>query len=202
MEGIRQGITGKIKAEQVEVMELEESRPRGLFAILKDTSTRDENIKEHKKNIESFKKSLSDIDERLAKIQRLRDYHTLLKKYSAGDRKLTPLDADFMKMYVSKNEKESTKAQVTNPWFTAQYNREREKLFLYACKLHKEFVTASKCMRHNIINLMIAWNMFDECGERMKPADRKAAMPSMLQSIWNVSRRRRKRMGRMSAGGT
>lgn len=184
LEGIQQGITGKIKAEQVEVMELEESRPRGLFAILKDTSTRDENIKEHKKNIEFLKKSLSDTDKRLAKIQRLRDYHTLLKKYSAGDRKLTPLDADFMERYVSKNEKDSTKAQVTNPWFTAQYNREREKLFLYACKLHKEFVISSKCMRHNIINLLIAWNMFDECGERMKPADRKAAMPSMLQSIF------------------
>lgn len=184
LKGIKQSFAGKIKVEQAGVMELEESRPRGLFTRFKDTSTRDEVIAEHKKNIESFRKSLSDTDEKLADIQRLLDYYTLLRKYFAGDRKLAPLDAGFMEMYVSKNEKQSTKAQITNPWFTAQYNREREKLFLYACKLHKEFVAASKCMRHNIINLMIAWNMFEECGERMKPADRKAAMPSMLQSIF------------------
>ena len=39
-------------------------------------------------------------------------------------------------------------------------------------------------MRHNIINLMIAWNVFDDCGERMKLADREEAMPYMLQSIF------------------
>lgn len=37
--------------------------------------------------------------------------------------------------------------------------------------LCKEFVISSKCMRHNIINLMIAWNVFDDCGERMNAAD-------------------------------
>jgi superfamily I DNA and/or RNA helicase len=39
-------------------------------------------------------------------------------------------------------------------------------------------------MRQNIINLMIAWNMFDECSERMKNADRETAMPAMLQTIF------------------
>ena len=39
-------------------------------------------------------------------------------------------------------------------------------------------------MRHNIINLMISWNMFDDCGERMKPVDRQTAMPYLLQSIF------------------
>ena len=31
---------------------------------------------------------------------------------------------------------------------------------------------------------MIAWNVFDDCGERMKLADREEAMPYMLQSIF------------------
>ena len=97
---------------------------------------------------------------------------------------MAPIDAGFMEKYASFDEKEATDDQTTNPWFTAQYNREREKLFLYACKLHKEFAASSKCMRHNIINLLIAWNMFDECGERMQADDRKAAMPAMLQSIF------------------
>lgn len=94
-------------------------------------------------------------------------------------------NSTFLLLAISEyDDRLSTKAQITNPWFTAQYNREREKLFLYACKLHKEFVISSKCMRHNIINLMIAWNVFDDCGERMKLADREEAMPYMLQSIF------------------
>lgn len=184
LEGKKQQLAAQLKAEQSEVMQLEESRPRGLFARYKNTSTRDNLIAEHKGNIASVKKSLTDIDKKLEEIQCLQNYHTLLAKYSRGDKKLTPIDADFMENYKSANDRQATKAQITNPWFTAQYNREREKLFLYACKLHKEFVASSKCMRHNIINLMIAWNMFDECGERMQAADRKAAMPSILQSLF------------------
>lgn len=184
LEGAKQQLAVKLKTEQSEVMMLEKSSPRGLFAKYKNTSTRDALIVEHKKNIESIKKSLADIDNKLEDIQRLHEYHTLLNKYSRGNKKLTPIDAGFMEKYKSDDDVEATKAQITNPWFTAQYNREREKLFLYACKLHKEFVASSKCMRHNIINLMIAWNMFDECSERMQAADRKAAMPYMLQSLF------------------
>lgn len=184
LEGERQSLAARIKAEQTEVMELEESRPKGLFSRHKNTSTRDQLIAEHQQAISALKKSLSDIDNALSAIRRREEYRTLLQGYSQGAKKMSPIDTDFMEKYRSLDEKEATKAQVTNPWFTPQYNREREKLFLYACRLHKEFVTASKCMRHNIINLLIAWNMFDECGERMSAEDRKAAMPVLLQSIF------------------
>ena len=107
-----------------------------------------------------------------------------MERYSKKDRKLIPIDQAFIEKYTSVDEEQMTEAQITNPWFTARYNREREKMFLYACKLHKEFVISSKCMRHNIINLMIAWNMFDECSERMQTTDRKTAMPYLLQSIF------------------
>ncbi|MCI7770054.1 MAG: AAA domain-containing protein [Eubacterium sp.] len=117
-------------------------------------------------------------------INNLRDYQSKLAKYSKGENKMTPVDSEFIDQYSSLDVEISTKSQVTNPWFTAKYNREREKLFLYACKVHKEFVISSKCMRQNIINLMIAWNMFDDCGERMSSVDREAAMPYMLQSIF------------------
>ena len=114
----------------------------------------------------------------------IHEYRFKMDEYSKGEKKMTPIDQVFMDKYTSEDEKLSTKAQVTNPWFTARYNREREKLFLYACKVHKEFVVSSKCMRQNIINLMIAWNMFDDCSERMQADDREAAMPCMLQSIF------------------
>lgn len=184
LESKKQQFVVALKSEQLEVMQLEESRPRGLFSKYRDTPTRDGLIAEHKNNIETIKKSLIDIDKKLEDFRRLQNYHELLIKYSVGEKKLTPIDTDFMEKYKSTDEVLATEAQTINPWFTAQYNREREKLFLYACKLHKEFVASSKCMRQNIINLMIAWNMFDECNERMQVADRKAAMPYMLQSIF------------------
>lgn len=177
-------LTVKIRTEQSELMKLEESRPKGLFIRRKNISARNELIAEYKKNIQLLKSSLKKINNEQSAIQCLQKYQILLKKYTAGDKKLTPIDAGFFRNYVSTDEKKATRAQTINPWFTAQYNREREKLFLYACKLHKEFVASSKCMRHNIINLLIAWNMFDECGERMKNEDRKTAMPPMLQSIF------------------
>lgn len=184
LEKERLNLAARVKAELTEVMELEESRPKGLFSWPKNTSTRDQLIAEHQETIAALKKSISQIDGALSAIRRREDYRALLQGYSQGAKKMSPIDADFMEKYTSLDEKEATDAQVTNPWFTPQYNREREKLFLYACKLHKEFVIASKCMRHNIINLLIAWNMFDECGERMSAEDRKAAMPILLQSIF------------------
>lgn len=117
-------------------------------------------------------------------VEELREELERLCKAGSAKADAAPIDSVFMERYVSPDEKEATRAQVTNPWFTAQYNREREKLFLYACRLHKEFVAASKAMRHNMINLLIAWNMCDDCSEKMKPADREAAMPVLLQSVF------------------
>lgn len=184
LEQSKEKLTAALKAQQAEVMHLEETRPRGLFGKLKAASTRNELIAEHKETIAGIKKSIKDIDQITAQLLSVRNYNLILSEYSTGDKKMAPIDAGFMEKYASFDEKEATDAQTTNPWFTAQYNREREKLFLYACKLHKEFAASSKCMRHNIINLLIAWNMFDECGERMQSDDRKAAMPAMLQSIF------------------
>lgn len=179
-----QRLTGKLKAEQREVMQLEESRPRGFFSRRKNTSTRDGLIAGAKENIKGLEQSLADAQKKLEGFWRLQEYESLLERHRRGDRKMTPVDRDFMGKYRSADKEQGTKAQVTNPWFTAQYNREREKLFLSACKLHKEFVISSKCMRHNIINLMIAWNLYEECSERMQEADRKAAMPYLLQSLF------------------
>ncbi len=184
LENARKNQAARLKAEQAEIMHLEETRPRGLFGRHKNTETRDALIAEHKENAASAKNSMGEIDNMLAVTENAAGYRALLEKYSAGDKKMAPIDAAFLEKYTSADEKQATKAQITNPWFTAQYNREREKLFLYACRLHKEFAASSKCMRHNMINLLIAWNMFDECGERMQDADRKAAMPFLLQSIF------------------
>lgn len=184
LEGKKQMLERQLYAEQKELIELEESRPKGLFAWRKDTSTRDLLIQEKKAAVSNLRTEIASLNARLSGLQNLQAYKRCIAEYSHGQKKMTPIDDAFMENYVSEDDRLSTKAQITDPWFTAQYNREREKLFLYACKLHKEFVISSKCMRHNIINLMIAWNVFDDCGERMKLADREEAMPYMLQSIF------------------
>lgn len=89
-----------------------------------------------------------------------------------------------MELYTSMENRQSTDAQISNPWFTAQYNREREKLFYYACKLHKEFVIASECLRHNYINIMIAWKKFSDVNTPMNKKDKQLSMASLFQSIF------------------
>jgi hypothetical protein len=166
-----------------ELIELQEKYPpKWMFWI--NTSARDESINEHKETLEHLKQEKSALEIRKDSILVIEQYNRHLSQYSSGKKKMTPIDGEFIKRYASLDESISTIAQITNPWFTEEYNREREKLFLYACKLHKEFVISSKAMRQNIINLMIAWNMFGECDERMKKVDRDAAMPAMLQTIF------------------
>lgn len=188
-------ITQKIEQEQYKLIELEGQQPirfsKIFNRIFKNTKTLDSLIREKKESIKALETAKEDFSNKISSthdiIEKLKKYNDLLTKYSNGAKKMTPIDASFIDNYFfedTDDEKLSTKAQVTNPWFTAQYNREREKLFFLACKLHKEFVIASKCMRHNIINLLIAWNQFDDCEARMTNEDRRLAMPYLLQSIF------------------
>lgn len=106
---------------------------------------------------------------------------TLPEKYKD---KLSVIDMKFMRDYVSADEDISTKAQLSNPWATDKFNRERERLFFYACKLHKEFVASSDCMRQNMENLLAAWGMG---GAFMNAADKFIAFPVLLQSLFLIT---------------
>ena len=68
-----------------------------------------------------------------------------------------PLDEAFIEGMLSRDEKESTRIQTANPWFTNHYNREREKLFYYSLQLTKEFVLSSRCCFRNFRNLALLW---------------------------------------------
>jgi hypothetical protein len=177
-------LDGEISRVNKELIELVETYPKKRLFRRIDTSVRDESISEHKETLEHLKQEKAAIEVRRESLLKIGEYNKRLTRYSSGKKKMVPIDGEFINKYVSLDENISTKAQITNPWFTEEYNREREKLFLYACKFHKQFVISSKSMRQNIINLMIAWNMFDECDERMKKVDREAAMPVMLQTIF------------------
>ena len=68
------------------------------------------------------------------------------------------IDHQFINDILSDDKKISTKAQITNPWFSDHYNREREKLFLYALHLTKGFILNSKKCRNNFQHLYCLWS--------------------------------------------
>ncbi|MBF4692017.1 DEAD/DEAH box helicase [Fusibacter ferrireducens] len=67
------------------------------------------------------------------------------------------LDDKFWTNLTSSNHELSTDAQMTNPWVTSEFNREREKLFYYALQLHKYFILSSNACRCNFNLLGMMW---------------------------------------------
>ncbi|MBC8537638.1 hypothetical protein H8693_01675 [Christensenellaceae bacterium NSJ-63] len=116
-------------------------------------------------------------------------YVLLLKEVSeqCGDQAMTVLDEKFFRLYDSDEEKESTAAQVANPWHTAAYNREREKLFYEALKLHKAFLLGSKACLWNFKNLLLFWKEPRDDDKKVvtvSQRDREAAFGSLLNTVF------------------
>lgn len=80
-------------------------------------------------------------------------------------------DRGFIEDLLSDDIDRSTEAQVKNPWFSEHYNREREKLFLYALQMTKEFILGSKKCRDNFKHLNCLWCGSYEDGASVRFAD-------------------------------
>ena len=95
-----------------------------------------------------------------------RNCKSRLMEYLSGDDTQTGriLDIAFIEEILSKNNEVSTKAQITNPWSTEEFNREREKLFYLALQMTKEFVLSSKSCRANLCILGQYWGLKTENG--------------------------------------
>lgn len=140
----------------------------------------EEKIAVHEKNIEKCRNEL----------KKYQDFYRR-NDSTFADRddteKFVWLDDDFMKDFLSNDKEKSTRAQVSNPWFNEKYNREREKLFYYAMKLHEAFILASQACRENLINLGLLWKLRnDEDNKRVvfSEVDRKAAIEPLLQTLF------------------
>lgn len=100
------------------------------------------------------------IEECIKRITKIRcSYQSLLEEASErqGDQAMTVLNDEFFYRYNSEEEEASTAVQIANPWHTAAYDREREKLFYEALKLHKAFLLGSKACLWNFKNLLLLW---------------------------------------------
>jgi hypothetical protein len=116
-------------------------------------------------------------------------YQSLLRSAKKTEdilHQMTVLDEVFWEMYDSKSEEENTKAQVLNPWFTVEYNREREKLFYLALQVHKNFILSSKSCFFNIKNLALMWRLIED-NEGKLPTfslrDRENCFSALLNTI-------------------
>lgn len=158
-------------------------------------------LQEIQKRLEMLEKMKSDIQNRIcqlkeeidnaqgvAEVARL-ECESRLKEYlGAGDTRTGKiLDDTFIRNLLSENEEVATKAQITNPWSTEEFNREREKLFYLALQMTKEFVLSSKSCRANLCILGQYWGLRTETGtERIKfdKKDSEAMISSLFQTLF------------------
>ncbi len=115
-----------------------------------------------------LKKELKDVQREVEKQKTTLD--NLRLKYQSQDsyNKVFVLDRKFVSDILSSDIEVSTDAQIRNPWFSERYNREREKLFLYALLMTKEFILSSKKCRDNFKHLRCLWSGSYDGKERIK----------------------------------
>ena len=97
------------------------------------------------------------------------------------------LDVTFIKSVLSEDNSVSTKAHVTNPWTTKEYDQEREKLLFLALQLAKEFVLSSKACRSNLYIIGQYWGYITDTDQgriMFEQEDREAMMGSLINTLF------------------
>lgn len=154
----------KITSSQTEIKNFEvkisEERKK-----LKELQIKRTNIEEERKRIEQELISANDkIDRQKSRVEKIKVDYQNKSPYERG----FALNQQFIKDVFSVDIDVSTKAQLRNPWLSDRYNREREKLFLYALQMTKEFILGSKKCRDNFKHLDCLWNGSYSGGEQIK----------------------------------
>lgn len=151
-----------------------------------------EEISKRNKDVTAWKqiiaKSETEIEETEALLQEVKaEYEKLLEgvKKEGEQGKRVILDKPYLRKLFSQDEKEREKALAENPWVTPKYNAEREKLFLLASKLCREFVRSSHGMRENLITLEQYFGL--RMGDDKKKIDFEALdMASLVPALYQT----------------
>ncbi|WP_053956877.1 AAA domain-containing protein [Inediibacterium massiliense] len=149
----------------------------------------DNSIDDNLNVLEEYRKKLNEIDSsKLELHQKIEQAMKVLNEkldYIKATRAI--IDNEFWENLNSKDEKASTKAQLTNPWITSDFNREREKLFYYALQLHKNFILSSKSCRCNFNLLGMLWGYVGDENNEIKvfyPEHKDQAFPHLLNTLF------------------
>lgn len=174
----------QIHIQENKICELEVQKNRLEY----DKDTRIEHKEACFTQVHQMHKSIDELKESIqqAQTEYLEVLNTATQMKDAMQR-MTVLDEAFWQLYDSQVEEESTKAQVLNPWFTEEYNREREKLFYFALQLHKNFFLASKSCCWNVKNILLMWRAMKNDEEKLvkfSPRDRQDCFGALLNTIF------------------
>lgn len=146
-------------------------------------------ISEEKKAFEDSSSVLQvkmrEIKARLERISLCEDFVSQYKEQAPAG--FAEVDDELIRNILSKNSEVSTAAQLVSPWVTAEYNREREKLFYYAMNLHKCFLLASDCCKYNLITLAQYWKLRNGSDKKLVKFDNeeiKDIAPALFQTLF------------------
>ncbi|MEY8357278.1 AAA domain-containing protein [Lachnospiraceae bacterium 54-53] len=179
-----------LKADQADFDRLAKEKDdlrRELGGLAVDLEALIQKMEEIRKSIEANNKEVINCKQALT--AEMDSYKKRLKeKIEAADdsNRFIPLDDGFMNQFLSADGKESTSAQVSNPWLTNCYNREREKLFYLSLQVSKSFILSSRFCFRNYRNLALLWQETKEDNETVSfhPEDRKACFGPLLQTLF------------------
>lgn len=164
---------------QMTEIEAQENRIRSsICEIQTESRLLEEKIACKKQTVLDLELSLDDISQKKADLQSVLDCDSPIRNENQANQ-YTAMTLPFFHWMSSEDIDDSTKAQVQNPWFTEEFNREREKLFRLALRVHREFILASKSCRSNLLLLTKVW-----AKPFMNDIDRKAAIPELLRTLW------------------
>ncbi len=125
---------------------------------------RDNLVSEGKKLESELITTNKKVEEQTKQLEKSKSRYENQEPYNKG----FELNRQFINSILSSDVDTSTEAQIKNPWFSEHYNREREKLFLYALQMTKEFILSSKKCRDNFKHLRCLWTGSYDGGERVR----------------------------------
>ena len=178
-----QNAAEKLKAEKQQLTaDYEES----LAEEVQSREAYQKKLKSKQEELKSFEDCESKALEALLQVSRVYDEKKKAADTGAAD-VFAWLDDEFMEMFLSGEEPGSTTAQLANPWFTQEYDREREKLFYDALRLHEAFIRASRAVGCNLYNLGLLWqfqNGDDNSRVEFSQRDKANATKPLLQTLF------------------
>lgn len=167
------------------------------FKSLCKRDEREKHLALFQKRCEEFKALLSEVLECQKKLHDFSAAPTkkiideYLEEFKANDESPTVIDDAFMKAYYSDDDggadAPSTKAHTSDPWFTNEYNRKREKLFWLGLMVHKEFVLSSKAMHQNVGLLLRMWGSIENEDPKISNAAKEKIFTPVMQSLFLIT---------------
>lgn len=137
--------------------------------------------------IEAWRGELKSAGETVEKLRRHWESEAAAFREQEDAHRGALLDEDFVSALLSGEEREALKAQLTNPWTTEYYDREREKLLYHALQVTREFIVSSRSCRDNFTILGQYWGLeVNEDKERVSfhREDREAMAGALYQTLF------------------